>query len=71
MTTRGNSVHITSEDSYANKGLVTIMSERIDNIYDSHIADEKLKAGTKYERLAAVAYKIFKEDDVVRSMTCD
>jgi hypothetical protein len=41
------------------------MSERMDNIYDNHIIDEKLKTGTKYERLAAVVYKIFKEDDVV------
>ena len=37
----------------------------MDNIYDSHIIYEKLKAGTKYERLAAVVYKIFEEDDVV------
>jgi len=41
------------------------MSERIDNIYDSHIIDEKLKTGTKYERLAAVVYKTFQEDDVI------
>jgi hypothetical protein len=37
----------------------------MDNIYDRHIADEKLKAGTKYERLAAVVYKAFWENNVV------
>lgn len=41
------------------------MSDCMDNIYDSHITNEKLKAGTKYERLAAVIYKVFEEDDVV------
>ena len=37
----------------------------MENIYDSHIIEEKLKTGTKYERLAAVVYKIFEEVDVV------
>ncbi|AHF11443.1 MULTISPECIES: restriction endonuclease [Dehalobacter] len=41
------------------------MSDYLDNIYDRHITNEKLKVGTKYERLAAVVYKIFEEDDVV------
>lgn len=41
------------------------MSDYMDNIYDSHLINEKLKVGTKYERLAAVVYKIFEEEDVV------
>jgi hypothetical protein len=34
------------------------MTERIDLVYDRLVADEKLKAGTKYERLAAIAFRI-------------
>lgn len=34
------------------------MSARIDLIYDRLIAEEKLKEGTKYERLAAIAFSV-------------
>ncbi len=34
------------------------MSLEIDPIYDRLVADEKLKVGTKYERLTAIAFKI-------------
>ncbi len=37
----------------------------MDNIYDSYIINEKLKTGTKYEKLAAIVYKTLAEDDVV------
>jgi hypothetical protein len=33
------------------------MSQKIELAYDRLIAEEKLKAGTKYERLAAVAFR--------------
>ena len=33
------------------------MSEAIDLVYDRLVADERLKAGTKYERLAAIAFR--------------
>lgn len=41
------------------------MSQYMENVYDRHIVNEKLKAGTKYERLAAVIYKILEEEDLV------
>lgn len=41
------------------------MSSEIDTIYNEHIANEKLKMGTKYERLAAVVFKALNQDDVV------
>lgn len=41
------------------------MSEFIEKVYNWYIADEMLKLGTKYERLAAVVYKILDEDNVV------
>lgn len=34
-------------------------------IYNEHIADEKLKLGTKYERLAAVVFKMLNTSNVV------
>lgn len=37
----------------------------LDTVYDKYIADEKLKMGTKYERLAAVVFKILGESDLV------
>lgn len=37
----------------------------IAQIYDKLIADEKLKNGTKYERLAAVVFKILDQSDTV------
>src|SRR4051794_28281883 len=33
------------------------MSSDIDLIYDELVADEKLKGGTKYERLAAIVFR--------------
>lgn len=41
------------------------MSAEMDTIYDKHIAEEKLKQGTKYEKLAAVVFKILNQNDVV------
>ena len=41
------------------------MSEAIEKIYDAHVADEILKAGTKYERLAAIIFKVLEEDNTV------
>lgn len=41
------------------------MSQAMETIYNEHIADEKLKQGTKYERLAAVVFKILNTTDVV------
>lgn len=41
------------------------MTAPIDLIYDRHVADEKLKAGTKYERLAALVFKRLHEQGVV------
>jgi len=35
------------------------ISVGIENIYDAHVADEKLKTGTKYERLAAIWNTVF------------
>ncbi|MEV5024775.1 restriction endonuclease [Paenibacillus sp. LPE1-1-1.1] len=37
----------------------------IDEIYNKHIAEEKLKNGSKYERLAAVVFKSLDESDTV------
>lgn len=37
------------------------MTDRIDLVYDRLVAEEKLKAGTKYERLAAIAFRILTE----------
>ncbi|AIQ37633.1 hypothetical protein R50345_25200 [Paenibacillus sp. FSL R5-0345] len=41
------------------------MSLEMDTIYDEHIAEEKLKQGTKYEKLAAVVFKVLNQNDVV------
>ncbi|MFL0404959.1 restriction endonuclease [Bacillus nitratireducens] len=41
------------------------MSQVMETIYNEFIADEKLKNGTKYERLAAVVFKTLNTTDVV------
>ncbi|WP_154974821.1 restriction endonuclease [Priestia megaterium] len=41
------------------------MSKEMENIYNEHIADEKLKQGTKYEKLAAVVFKALNTSDIV------
>ena len=41
------------------------MSEYMENVYNRYISNEKLKSGTKYERLAGVVYKILDEEDIV------
>ncbi|MCB2310617.1 restriction endonuclease [Clostridium tagluense] len=41
------------------------MSDSIDIIYDKYIAEEKLKNGTKYEKLVAVVFKLLHENDTV------
>lgn len=43
-------------------GLVT---EQIEAVYDAAVAAEKLKDGTKYERLTAMVFKILLEDSYV------
>ncbi|MGX1975822.1 restriction endonuclease [Streptomyces kronopolitis] len=41
------------------------MTERIEQIYDQAIAEEKLKDGTKYERLTAIVFKILDSSGLV------
>ncbi|UZJ80565.1 restriction endonuclease [Fictibacillus sp. KU28468] len=41
------------------------MNTKIETLYNEFIADEKLKNGTKYERMAAVVFKILNVNDVV------
>jgi hypothetical protein len=41
------------------------VSEPIELIYDELVAEEKLKAGTKYERLAAIVFKILNAEESV------
>ncbi|MET8978969.1 restriction endonuclease [Streptomyces sp. NPDC004539] len=41
------------------------MTERIEQIYDRAIAEEKLKDGTKYERLTALVFKILDDSGLV------
>lgn len=41
------------------------MSQVMETIYNAHIANEKLKNGTKYERLTAVVFKALDTSDVV------
>lgn len=41
------------------------MSTEMDTIYNEHIAEEKLKQGTKYEKLAAIVFKALNQHDVV------
>lgn len=42
----------------------------MDTIYDQYIAEEKLKQGTKYEKLAAIVFKVLNEtDNVVHDLT--
>lgn len=44
------------------------MTKRIDLVYDRLVADEKLKAGTKYERLAAIVFRILTERTTVHDL---
>lgn len=44
--------------------VVGILSN-MDLIYDRHVVEEKLKNGTKYEKLAAIVYKVLEHDSVV------
>ena len=41
------------------------MTDEIDLIYNRNVADEKLKHGTSYERLAAIVFKILDTDSEV------
>jgi len=41
------------------------MSEQIERIYDRLVADEKLKSGTKYERLAALVFQTLDRGSLV------
>ncbi len=36
---------------------------KMDTIYDRYVTEEKLKNGTKYEKLAAIIFKILNEDN--------
>ena len=44
------------------------MTEPIEIIYNSLVADEKLKAGTKYERLAAIVFRILSAQETVHDL---
>ncbi|MDE8333295.1 restriction endonuclease [Erysipelothrix rhusiopathiae] len=41
------------------------MSEYFEQIYDSHVTEEKLKTGTKFERLTAIVFKILEMNSAV------
>lgn len=41
------------------------MSDAIEKIYNAHVADEKLKKGTKYERLTAIVFKVLTEENTI------
>ncbi|SIQ30694.1 restriction endonuclease [Halanaerobium kushneri] len=41
------------------------MTNEMDVIYNNYVANEKLKNGTKYEKLAAIVFKVLNEQDVV------
>jgi len=41
------------------------MSQEIERIYDRLVAEEKLKAGTKYERLAALVFRVLDQSSMV------
>lgn len=41
------------------------MSEAVERIYDRLVADEKLKSGTKYERLAAFVFQVLDQSHLV------
>ncbi|MBK5993673.1 restriction endonuclease [Streptomyces sp. MBT58] len=41
------------------------MTKRIEQIYDQAVAEEKLKEGTKYERLTAIVFKILDDGGLV------
>ncbi|MEG2412594.1 MAG: restriction endonuclease [Clostridium sp.] len=41
------------------------MSDTIEIIYNKYIAEEKLKNGTKYEKLVAVVFKLLNQNDTV------
>lgn len=45
-----------------------VMSEEIELIYDRLVAREKLKSGTKYERLAAIVFTILLETQAVHDL---
>lgn len=44
------------------------MSERIELIYSRLVAEEKLKSGTPYERLAAITFKLLTEETTVHDL---
>jgi hypothetical protein len=41
------------------------VTKRIEQIYDQAVAEEKLKEGTKYERLTAIVFKILDDGGLV------
>jgi hypothetical protein len=41
------------------------VSKRIEHIYDRLVAEDKLKSGTKYERLAALVFQILDQGSFV------
>lgn len=47
---------------------VSVVSSQIDLIYDRLIAEDKLKDGTKYERLAAIAFCVLTGRDTVHDL---
>lgn len=44
------------------------MSKRIDLVYDRLVAEEKLKRGSKYERLAAIVFKHLTEQSTIHDL---
>lgn len=45
------------------------MTKEIELIYSSLVADEKLKSGTPYERLAAIVFRLLTEQTTVHNLT--
>lgn len=45
------------------------MSEEIELIYNRLVADEKLKSGTPYERLAAIVFRLLTQETTVHDLT--
>ncbi len=44
------------------------MSEGVDLVYDRLVAEEKLKRGTKYERLAAIVFRLLTDQVTVHDL---
>lgn len=47
---------------------LVVMTEGVDLVYERLVADEKLKSGTKYERLAAIVFRLLTEQLTVHDL---